>query len=175
MAAAADNRRRSSRRERRYWQRQGQVVRVKAVLLAAAMCVMYIVAVTAGFYLARPEALRARFMVILFLWTVPLGLAIHLMTPGDLGFLPAAWCEPNHFVDRMFFLFMYAAAFFGFILQLYNLADRGFSLRIVIDIDESPAGCMTIDQVMDSYSAGQGITWMYQKRLDDLIRLKLIV
>ena len=138
------------------------------------MATMYFAAMKVAFLFTRPETLKARLMVLLFGGTLPLGAVLHYLTPFDLGFLPATWCESDAVLDLAFFLFIYFATFFGFILQLYNLADRGFSLRIVMDIDQAPDGSMTVDQVMSSYSAGRGIGWMYQKRLDDLARLELI-
>jgi hypothetical protein len=147
---------------------------VKAVFLAAAMTIAYLLALTVGFRLLPAETLRARFMVRLFLLTLPASVAIHYVTPDNLGFLPVHWYETGYGVDLWFFLFLYSACFFGGLLQLYNLADRGFSLRIVIDIDNSPTGYMTVDEVVDSYSSGRGIEWMYQKRIDDLARLNLI-
>lgn len=113
-------------------------------------------------------------MLRLFLITLPAGAFIYYLTPDDLGFLPAQWCETGQVLGLGFFLFLYSAAFFGGLLQLYNLADRGFSLRIVIDIDRSSTGYMTAAEVVSSYSSGRGIGWMYQKRIDDLIRLNLI-
>jgi hypothetical protein len=71
-------------------------------------------------------------------------------------------------VDLAFAVFLYSVGFFGGILQLYNLADRGFSLRILIDILEAPSQSLSLDDVMRSYSAGRGIDWMYAKRLEDM-------
>jgi hypothetical protein len=138
------------------------------------MSVAYLILLTAGFRFFVRQGLRARFMLRLFLITLPAGVAIHYLTPDDLGFLPLRWCKTGHGLDLWFFLFLYSACFFGGLLQLYNLADRGFSLRIVIDIDESPSGEMTVDEVVNEYSSGRGIVWMYRKRLDDLLRLELI-
>jgi hypothetical protein len=147
---------------------------MKAVVLATAMSAIYLGAMTVAFLFARPETLKARLMILMFLSTLPIGVALHYFTPFDLGFLQAQWCEQNRILDLAFFFFIYTAAFFGFILQLYNLADRGFSLRIVIDIDETPSRWMTVDDVMALYSAGRGIQWMYQKRIDDMAALELI-
>src|SRR5262249_52460846 len=76
--------------------------------------------------------------------------------------IPIAW------IDVAFAVFLYSVGFFGGILQLYNLADRGFSLRILIDILEAPSQVMSLDDVMQGYSAGRGIAWMYDKRLEDM-------
>jgi hypothetical protein len=147
---------------------------VKAVALATAGTILYFLAVTMAFRLCPPDTLRARLMLRLFLLTAAAGVVVHLLTPADLGFLPAGWVEPGQLLDLAFFLFLYSAAFFGGTLQLYNLADRGFSLRIVIDMVESKSGYMSVGDVLTSYSAGQGIPWMYQKRLDDLVRINFL-
>ena len=96
-------------------------------------------------------------------------------SPLDLGFLSASWTAEESLVDLAFALLVYSAGFFGGILQLYNLADRGFSLRILIDIRESPNGCLDASGVVRSYSAGKGIGWMYKKRIDDMLTRGLIV
>jgi hypothetical protein len=72
-------------------------------------------------------------------------------------------------------LFLYTAGFFGGVLQLYNLADRGFSLRILIDILHAPSGAMRLDDVMSGYGGGRGIAWMYRKRIDGMIATGLVV
>ena len=146
---------------------------MKAILVASAMCVVYLVLATVAFRLAGPDAKRVRLMTLLFLCTLPLVVAIHLLTPPDLGFIPPAFVEnPN--LELGFLVFLYCSSFFGGVLQLYNLADRGFSLRIAIDISQSDDGCMTVGEVIRSYSAGRGARWMYQKRIDDLVALKLV-
>jgi hypothetical protein len=111
---------------------------------------------------------RARLMLIVFMSVLPGLLAVQLLTPPDLGFLSAELVMPIAWVDIAFSVFLYSVGFFGGILQLYNLADRGFSLRILIDILEAPSQAMNLDDVMQGYSAGRGIAWMYAKRLNDM-------
>jgi hypothetical protein len=147
---------------------------VKAVLLATAMSAMYLVLVTVGFRMSRPGIRRARFMVRLFWATLAITAALYFATPSDLGFIPGSWLEKNKALEFCFLLFLLSACFFGGILQLYSLADRGFSLRIAIEVDSSPTGSMTVDEVIRSYSAGRGLNWMYQKRVEDMARLNLI-
>jgi hypothetical protein len=137
------------------------------------MCFVYLAVMSLGLRLSGPEVLRARRLFRLFLLTLPLCALMYWVTPADLGIIPDPWLEANQLVEFGLMLFLYSAAFLGGILQLYNLADRGFSLRIAMDIHRSPCGCMTADDVVSSYSAGKGIVWMYQKRIDDLIRLNL--
>jgi hypothetical protein len=140
---------------------------MKAILLAA-LAELLLFACISALLRFGVTSRRARSMLIAFLSVLPLLLVAHLVTPPDLGFLPAALAMPIVWIDIAFALFLYSVGFFGGILQLYNLADRGFSLRILIDILEAPSQEMRLDDVMQGYSAGRGIAWMYAKRLEDL-------
>jgi hypothetical protein len=140
---------------------------MKAILLAALAELLLFACVSASLR-SGVTARRARAMLIAFLSVLPVLVAVHLLTPPDLGFLPAELAMPIAWADMAFAVFLYSAGFFGGILQLYNLADRGFSLRILIDILEAPSQVMSLDDVMQSYSAGRGIAWMYAKRLEDM-------
>ena len=77
-------------------------------------------------------------------------------------------------LDLLFALALYAAGFFGGILQLYNLADRGLSLRMLIDILEEPSSTLSPDRMITRYGGGQGIVWMYDKRIHDMIFSNLV-
>jgi hypothetical protein len=138
---------------------------MKGFILATLWTVVYLVMITFVFRLFHVRS-RAGIMTRLYLILVPLYLASHLLTPPDLWFLPEVLTERFQVVDLAFGLLLFVAAFFGGVLQLYNLADRGFSLRIVIDVDDH--GGLTLDDVLTGYSAGKGINWMYQKRLDHM-------
>jgi hypothetical protein len=140
---------------------------MKAILLAALAELLLLACVTWGLRSGITRQ-RARSMLVAFLSVLPVLLAVHLLTPPDLGFLGAELMMPIAWVDVAFAMFLYSVGFFGGILQLYNLADRGFSLRILIDILESPLQVMSLDDVMQGYSAGRGIAWMYAKRLEDM-------
>jgi hypothetical protein len=139
---------------------------MKALLLGGLGTLAYLAAAT--LLLRRVSGRRAAALVRLFLATVPGFAAVCLLTPPDLGFLPQSVTEPVPWIDLGLGLFLYAAGFFGGSLQLYNLAERGFSLRILIDVFESASGGMTEEALYRGYSGGRGIPWMYQKRLDDL-------
>jgi hypothetical protein len=110
-----------------------------------------------------------------FLAILPLLAITHLLTPPDLGILPRDFQIPLLAVDLAFCMFLYAAGFFGGLLQLYNLADRGFSLRILIDILHAPSGAMMRDDVFSGYGGGQGVAWMYRKRIDGMIATGLVI
>jgi hypothetical protein len=145
---------------------------MKPVLLTLLMCAVYVTAMSIAFRVRRVNLRTAGFLTRLFLMTLPVAVAIYCLTPRDLGFLPASLIE-NPVLEIVFLLFIYSSIFFGGIQQVYWLADRGFSLRISIDIDKS-GGCMTVPEVIRSYSMGKGIKWMYQKRIDGLVEMKLI-
>jgi hypothetical protein len=140
---------------------------MKAILMAALAGLLLFACVSACLRLGITQR-RARLMLIAFLSVLPVLLAVHFLTPPDLGFLPAELVMPIAWVDVAFATFLYGVGFFGGILQLYNLADRGFSLRILIDILEAPSQAMRLDDVMQGYSAGRGIAWMYAKRVEDM-------
>jgi hypothetical protein len=140
---------------------------MKAILIAALAELLLFACVSASLR-SDVTRQRARSILIAFLALLPVLLAAHLLTPSDFGFLPAELVMPIAWIDLAFAVFLYSVGFFGGILQLYNLADRGFSLRILIDILEAPLGAMRLDDVMQGYSAGRGIAWMYAKRLEDM-------
>jgi hypothetical protein len=140
---------------------------MKAILLAALAGLLLFACISAVLR-SGVTSRRARSMLIAFLFLFPMLPLAHLLTPPDLGFLPAELVMPIAWIDLAFAVFLYSAGFFGGILQLYNLADRGFSLRILIDILEAPLQSLRLDDIMQGYSAGRGIGWMYAKRLEDM-------
>lgn len=141
---------------------------MKAICLAGAMTAVLLVVVTFGFRL-RQSAHRARQMTIIYFFCVAILAVVWRETPDDLGFLARSLFAEPRWLDFLATLFFFSAAFFGGVLQLYNLADRGFSLRLLIDIMECPAGTADVDYLMTNYSRGRGIGWMYRKRINGMI------
>ena len=147
---------------------------MKSILLAAAATVAMAVAVTVTFR-AFPGPRRAAAMMRVFLGGLPVLVAAWAVTPDDLGFLPRPLLAEPRWFDLAACLFFYAAAFGGGVLQLYNLADRGLSLRILADLAESSAAALTLDELVAQYGGGRGLVSMYDKRLDGLIEHRLVV
>ncbi len=145
---------------------------MKILALLVVSCVLYTALVTAVFRWGSPQGRAALMMRLYLLSLAPLYFAFRL-SPAELGLLPAVpgLVLPNDFA---WFLVPYTAAIWGGILQLYNLTERGFSLRILIDIDESPRASLAVDEILRGYGAGEGIAWMLQKRVDDLTEQGLI-
>jgi hypothetical protein len=146
---------------------------MKAMLLAGVLGVLFLLGFTLAarrFKIQRPAA----FLVKLWLACVPLLLALYLLTPADLWLLPAALLDDPPWFGPVFCLGLWFAGFFGGILQLYQLTERGMSLRMLIDIAQrGPLGLST-REMLQAYSDGQGIVWMYQKRLDGLVEGRLV-
>lgn len=146
---------------------------MKGLLLAAAGSLSCVLAVTVLFR-AVTASRRAAAMLRIFLATVPLYVAAYALTPADIWLLPEWLVEPRAFVCGAFGLFVHTALFFGGWLQVYNLAERGFSLRILIDIDESPAGALSQQEEEARYGGGRGMGWMLDKRLEGLVSTGLV-
>jgi hypothetical protein len=146
---------------------------MKAILLAL-LGGLLVLGISTMVFRVAGAARSAKTMLLVFLAIVPVLTGLVLLTPPDLGFLPDTLVNPLTAVDLGFALFLYTAGFFGGLLQLYNLADRGFSLRILIDALELQLGRTSLDQVMTGYSAGKGIAWMYGKRIDGMTATGLI-
>jgi hypothetical protein len=117
---------------------------------------------------------RARALLWVFVVTLGAMIAVSVATPSNLMILPDALLATPPWFDLVSSVFFFAAAFFGGILQIYNLADRGLSLRILIDLHEQPNRRGTVDSLYHGYGGGKGIGWMYRKRLDDMVRNGLI-
>ena len=140
---------------------------MKALALAAAGSVVLAAAITVLLRTARPER-RVDALLRVFVVSLPVFVAVYLLTPADLGILPPSLLD-GRVSGVLYGAAVYAALFVGGWLQLYNLAERGFSLRILIDIDEHPMRAMTSAEVLRGYGAGRGIDWMIAKREDGLV------
>ena len=144
---------------------------MKGLIVAAVVSLLCFAALTIAFRTGTVQR-RAAFGVILWLLMLPVLVIVHRLTPPDLGVLPPTLTEPWPASDLALSIIAYAGAFFGGVLQLYNLADRGLSLRVLIDLAEN--GPMTADEAVKAYGAGQGMRWMYNKRLQGLVAQHLV-
>lgn len=141
---------------------------MKALLLALGCSLLYALLITLLFRMVTVRR-RAAVMFWLFLATVPVYVALYALTPADLGVLSPWLVEPRFVPACAFGLFVHAALFFGGWLQVYNLAERGFSLRILIDVDASPERSLTAAEVQARYGGGRGMDWMLDKRVQGIV------
>ena len=140
---------------------------MKAILLASAMTlVLFGVATLALRYRQSPR--RAAQLLDCYLGCLLALAVLWRVTPDDLGFLPAGLLTVPALADFAAMVFVFSAAFFGGILQLYILADRGFSLRILVDLLETGEP-MDAQRLVAAYSRGQGTGWMYRKRIEGIL------
>jgi hypothetical protein len=146
---------------------------MKSIFLASAMTIVLLLAVTVAFRV-DPRRHRARQVTILYLACTVALVGLWLGTPDDLGFLHRSLLAEPRWFDLALALFFFGVAFFGGVLQLYNLADRGFSLRILIDALEDASSSIDTDALMTGYGGGQGLRWMYDKRMHGLLEEKLV-
>lgn len=146
---------------------------MKSLVLIMFMTVILIITITVLFNITNTRR-RALLLLSVFLITLPIYVVVFLTTPADLWFLPEDLTDTNTLFGIVFGIIIYTAFFGGGVLQLYNLADRGFSLRILIDIIESPGQELTLDEILGNYGGGKGIDWMYQKRIEGMLDNQLI-
>ena len=147
--------------------------RMKAFIFATAMTIVLLAVVTIALRFHQ-TAQRAKQMTLIYFGCVILLVLAWFTTSVDLGFLsPSLLIEPG-WLDFSLMLFFFTAAFFGGALQLYNLADRGFSLRILIDVEQTNFHGIDADWIVANYGGGKGLTWMYGKRIEGLLETKLI-
>lgn len=141
---------------------------MKEIILAAFAGLLLCAVATAIFRTGRVEQ-RAGMLLRIFLVCLCALVAGYLLTPDDLHFLSRDAIAPSRPIGLLFCCFLYTAGFFGGVLQIYNLADRGLSLRMLIDISTSKDGVMTPREMTTAYADGKGLVWMYDKRIDGIL------
>lgn len=146
---------------------------MKGLLLAFGCSLLCALGVTLVFCTVEVRR-HVAVMVRVFLATVPLYLVAYVLTPPDLGLLAPWLVEPHAALDWAFGLFVHAGLFFGGWLQLYNLADRGFSLHILIAIDEAPEHALSPPEIASRYGGRRGLRWMLRKRIDGILDTGLV-
>jgi hypothetical protein len=141
---------------------------MKEIIVAALSGALLCVLATVIFQAWQIER-RARTLLQVYLICLCVLVVIYLVTPDSLYVLSRDIIVPSRAAGLLFCGFLYSAGFFGGVLQIYNLADRGLSLRMLVDISLSHAGKMTPLEMTRAYAAGKGLDWMYDKRLDGIV------
>jgi hypothetical protein len=146
---------------------------MKAVILATVMTVILLVLVTLALR-HHPTPRRARQMMLIYGVCLIGAATLWFATSDDLGFLAQSLLIEPPWLDLSLMLFFFSAAFFGGVLQLYNLADRGLSLRILIDFAEADPRIIDTNWLIAHYGGGKGLTWMYGKRITGMLETNLV-
>ncbi|MBI2526497.1 MAG: hypothetical protein HYV93_10970 [Candidatus Rokubacteria bacterium] len=136
---------------------------LKGLLLAAgAFCAFLPLHVTV-FHLLAPQR-RFGAMVRLH---VAFALALtgaYLATPPDLWVIPAGWAGAGWLLDVANGLLVHSLLFVGYSM-FYFLVDRGFSARILIEIERAPGRALSAEGVAGMYSLDQVV----ERRLDEML------
>ena len=145
---------------------------MNSIIIASAFSLLYfiVMTLTLRIFPIKNKAKLLSFLYFLFIFIMIIFYYLDL----NIIFIQSNINITNSLLDLIFCAFIFSAAFFGGFLQLYNLADRGLSLRILIDIYESKSHSLSLDEVMTCYSSGKGIEWMYEKRIEGMLDAELV-
>jgi hypothetical protein len=147
---------------------------MKGAILAGLTSCLLVVTMTVSFrtrsdHPRAVDALRIYFVAVFVL------LALYVLTPRDLGFLAPGLSAGSVWLDFTVGEFALAASFFGGWLQLYNLANRGYSLRMLVDMAHLPQRSSSPSEIIKVYSDGRGLYWMYDLRIQGILDTGMIV
>ena len=136
---------------------------LKGILLALAAFVMFLPLHVLVFHVVRPRA-RFRAMITLHgILTVSL-LAAYVSTPADVGVLPATRATGGAVIGSINAVLVHWFLFMGYSM-FYFLVDRGFSLRILIEIQQAPRGAMSQVELSAVYPPESVLL----RRLDEMV------
>jgi hypothetical protein len=91
---------------------------------------------------------------------------VHRATPPDLGILPSVYTAAGWAIDLLNGLIVYMFLFIGYSM-FYFLVDRGFSGRIMIEIEHSPQRRLRPPEIMARYP----LETILQRRLNEMISI----
>lgn len=109
---------------------------LKGLVLAGAGFSTFLVVHLLLFRLCVPSRRFIAMVRIVFALGVLL-ILLHRLTPPDLGFLPPEYTAAGWAIDLLNGLLVYGFLFIGYCM-FYFLIDRGFSGRMMIEIESSP-------------------------------------
>jgi hypothetical protein len=92
---------------------------------------------------------------------------LHVLSPPDLGVLPATWLEPNGAVDFLNGLLVLALLFHSFWDVVYTVALTGFSGNLLVLLDH-PGG-LSRQEILGIHGAGEELDRVLAWRLPRLV------
>lgn len=138
---------------------------LKGVVLAVIAILLFLVVHVTIFRISVP---RLRFIALTRLACV-IGLLYvlaYLLTPPTLGFLPKDLVGGGWAIDFVNGMFIYVFLFIGYSMS-YFLVDRGFSARIMVEIEQSPERRLVPDEIARRYS----IAMVLDRRLNEMLEI----
>lgn len=142
---------------------------LKGLVLAMGGFLLFLVAHALLFRLAMPR-LRFKAMVRIALVTGILLLALYPLTPPDLGFLPSRYTGAGWAVDLLNSLLVFTFLFVGYCM-FYFLVDRGFSGRMMIEIEASPERRLRAQDIAARYS----LEMVLLRRLGEMVEIGRVI
>lgn len=142
---------------------------LKGLVLAVCGFVLFLAVHVLVFRMQVP---RLRFMAMVRIAVVTgfALLVLHRSTSPDLGFLPSQYTEAGWAVDLLNAVMVFTFLFIGYCL-FYFLVDRGFSGRMMIEIDTSPDHRLRAEDIAARYS----IEMVLRRRLGEMLEIGRIV
>lgn len=90
--------------------------------------------------------------------------AAYAATPPDVWVIPAGWAGAGGLIDLANGLLVQGLLFVGYSM-FYFLVDRGFSARILIEIEVAPGRALTTEEVARVYQLERVVA----RRLDEML------
>lgn len=142
---------------------------LKGLALAMGGFLFFLVVHVFLFRLTLPR-LRFNTMVRIAVGTGVGLLVLYPFTPPDLGFLPARYTGAGWAVDLLNGLLVFTFLFVGYCM-FYFLVDRGFSGRMMIEIEASPARRLRAEEIAARYS----LEMVLLRRLGEMVEIGRVV
>lgn len=142
---------------------------LKGLVLSLLGFLVFLIAHVAIFRLMTLER-RFRAMVRIMMLVGCVLLIVHRMTGPDLGILPHAYTRAGWAIDLLNSLLVYGFLFIGYSM-FYFLVDRGFSGRIMIEIESAPDRRLRQQDIAARYSLGI----VLQRRLTEMLEIGRVV
>jgi len=138
---------------------------LKGLVLAIGFFVLFLVIHVLLFRLRVPER-RFRAMVRIAFALGLVLVAAHRATSSEMGVLPPAYTTAGWAVDLLNSLLVYTFLFVGYSM-FYFLIDRGFSGRIMIEIEADPNNRLRQSEIAARYS----IEMVLRRRLNEMLEI----
>lgn len=138
---------------------------LKGLVLAGIGFVVFLIAQAMLLRWRTPDK-RFMAMVGLFRWTGAALVLVYFFTPPDLGVLPSEFTRAGWGVDLLNGLLVLSFLFVGYSM-FYFLVDRGFSVRILIEIDKGQGQRLRQEEIAERYPMEQ----VLRRRLTEMLEI----
>jgi hypothetical protein len=140
---------------------------MKGLILSAAVFVLFVV-VTAIVSHVGKFARHGRFFLVGTMLALPVFVAAFLLAPGDLGFLPPAWCAHRAWLDLLLGLAV-------LVLNIHNYGDwffgfnGGFSTSMMLLLSAAGQNGTTAEALIAEYHDVEGRDKIHGWRIPRLV------